>query len=218
MNNNSCRPKRGSTYLTIGQDLFSINEYVTSLYNASLHRNDSPSDGRLPPSVASLLPSAFMVYTDIQSLKGLITPVDYGSGVEYANGIFELFHASEDAQPPKRPQIGLQIGLWISGSCSQLAAGQLDHRIDELIHYMEIIPARRIFLRIGYEFDNPYFGYIHDPQAYKQAFQRIVNACRRSEHLRQTNKVLFVWHSWAASFLQDEQLQLFYPGDNYVDW
>ena len=35
----TCRPKQqGHTYLTIGQDLFSIENYVVEQYNASLHR------------------------------------------------------------------------------------------------------------------------------------------------------------------------------------
>lgn len=35
----SCDPGQGRTLLTIGQDFFSIQEYVLSQYNASLHRN-----------------------------------------------------------------------------------------------------------------------------------------------------------------------------------
>jgi hypothetical protein len=33
----SCRPAPGYTYLTIGQDLFSVDEYLREQYNASLH-------------------------------------------------------------------------------------------------------------------------------------------------------------------------------------
>ena len=36
----SCRPNEsGYSYLTIGQDLLSIENYVLEQYNASLHRN-----------------------------------------------------------------------------------------------------------------------------------------------------------------------------------
>ena len=36
----SCRPNQaGYSYLTIGQDLFSIENYILEQYNASLHRN-----------------------------------------------------------------------------------------------------------------------------------------------------------------------------------
>ena len=42
----SCRPPINNTYLVIGQDLFSINEYVTSQYNYSLHQSiNSTTDG-----------------------------------------------------------------------------------------------------------------------------------------------------------------------------
>lgn len=35
---NSCQPPSGKTYLTIGQDFFSIQEYLLSQYNASLEQ------------------------------------------------------------------------------------------------------------------------------------------------------------------------------------
>ena len=39
INDYSCRPQQHDhTYLTIGQDLFSIQNYVLEQYNASLHR------------------------------------------------------------------------------------------------------------------------------------------------------------------------------------
>jgi len=75
------QPVPGETYLVIGQDLFSINEYVSSQYNFSLHK------GRLEP-MTSFAPAAAMVYTDLETLRGLDKPVDYGSGIEYADGIF----------------------------------------------------------------------------------------------------------------------------------
>ena len=37
--NRSCQPPSGHTYLTIGQDLLSIQDYVMTQYNASLHRH-----------------------------------------------------------------------------------------------------------------------------------------------------------------------------------
>ena len=34
-------------------------------------------------------PAATMFYTDLEKLQGLRAPVDYGSGVEYADGIVD---------------------------------------------------------------------------------------------------------------------------------
>lgn len=42
---------------------------------------------RLEP-MSSFAPAAVMVYTDLETLQGLDKPTDYGSGIEYADGIF----------------------------------------------------------------------------------------------------------------------------------
>lgn len=97
------RPPRGKTYLAIGQDFFSIQEYLLSQYNASLHRPDGHriqgevGDSFRPPSsiipLKNFHPACTMTYTDIQELKGLDQPADYGSGIEYAKGMEKQFNA-----------------------------------------------------------------------------------------------------------------------------
>lgn len=93
----SSTPPQGKTYLTIGQDFFSIQEYVLSQYNASLHRpdghhirgevgNSSRSDSTILP-LTYFHPACTMAYTDINELKGLDQPADYGSGIEFAKGM-----------------------------------------------------------------------------------------------------------------------------------
>jgi len=68
------------------------------------------------------------------------------------------------------------------------------------------------------EFDNPYFGYSEDPSQYQQAFQLLVSECRRELGWANCHKsIAFVWHSWAAPRWIDD-LNDFYPGDDYVDW
>ena len=42
-----------------------------------------------------------MVYTDLENLKGLIRPTDYGSGVEFADGILNSLFPNID--------VGLQV-------------------------------------------------------------------------------------------------------------
>jgi len=135
--NMECLPPAGHTYLTIGQDLFSIQEYLDSQYNASLHRNSTTPRG-------ALAPAATMVYTDIQTLRGLDSPVDYGSGIEYANGLLDSVFVGQD--------VGLQIGLWLNGTrgCLDMVQGKLDDEIYRLMKYLEHCQASRIFLRVGY--------------------------------------------------------------------
>ena len=130
----SCQPPNGKTYITIGQDFYSIQEYVTSQYNASLHR------GSVIPQ-SSFAPAATMFYTDIQTLRGLDTPVDYGSGVEYASGLAQAY-----------PQSGIQIGLWLNGTdgCRDIVIGHLDHEIHRLFDYLNATKFPKVFLRVGY--------------------------------------------------------------------
>ena len=75
-----CDAPEGRTYLAIGQDLSSIRQYITSQYDSNL------LNGGTRPT-AHFQPAATMFYTDIQTLRGLDAPVDYGSGIEYADGL-----------------------------------------------------------------------------------------------------------------------------------
>ena len=86
-------------------------------------------------------PAAVMSYTDVQTLMGLDTPVDYGSGIEYVNGLVEAY-----------PKAGLQIGLWLNGAegCRDILDGKLDKNINILFRYLKKLPTKQIFLRVGY--------------------------------------------------------------------
>lgn len=149
-----------------------------------------------------------MFYTDIQSLRGLEEPVDYGSGIEYADGIIDSLFGGQE--------VGLQIGLWLNGStgCRDIICGELDKNIEHLLEYLTNGNASKVFLRVGYEFDNPSFGYSDDPQSFQLAFIYIVERCRWLPGCAE--RVKFVWHSWAAK--REALLEDFYPGDEFVDW
>lgn len=228
-NNNKCVPPEGKVYLTIGQDLFAVQAYLREQYNASLHAYMAAANASSPvPTRSSVTPAAFMVYTDLRTLAGLSTPTDYGSGVEYATGLADL------AAPPRHhsetkhaPAVGLQVGLWLGGvdGCRAVLNGTWAPQVTQLVDFLGRTHHNfaRVFLRIGYEFDNPSFGYYsgsrndetHDP-LYTRAYRVIVEACRQDAACaRQT---LFVWHSWAAGLAGDWQWDDFYPGDDVVDW
>jgi hypothetical protein len=179
-----------------------------SLKSHLYHRHVlSLSPNRALP-LSTFIPAAAMVYTDIQSVRGLDAPVDYGSGVEYADGLLQSLFPHQ--------HLGLQIGLWLNGTegCQDILSGSLDSNIDKLLSYISNCQASHVFLRVGYEFDNPSFGYSSDPQSYQAAFVYIVKECRR--HTSCSEKVSFVWHSWAAK--RYGLLEDYYPGDEYVDW
>mmetsp|Transcript_3811 Transcript_3811/g.10341 ORF Transcript_3811/g.10341 Transcript_3811/m.10341 type:complete len:452 (-) Transcript_3811:451-1806(-) len=162
--------------------------------------------------MSSFFPSAVMAYTDLSSLRGLEKPTDYGSGIEYADGVIQNLFSGYD--------VGLQIGLWLSGAdgCDKINQGKMDGQIQKLVRYLEGSPASKIFLRIGYEFDNPSFGYSSNPGGYALAYRSIVDACRAELSIERRKKVYFVWHSWGAPTSHGAELDDFYPGDDYVDW
>jgi len=56
----------------------------------------------------SFAPAAAMVYTDLENLQGLIKPTDYGSGVEFADGILNSLFPNID--------VGLQVN-WLENLC-----------------------------------------------------------------------------------------------------
>ena len=182
-----CLPPQGKTYLTIGQDLYSIQEYLVEQQNASLHwyvdrmmmahttnTNTNTANQysmRLPvPNPDDAVPAAVMVYTDLQTLRGLDRPVDYGTGLEYADGALHMAMASHphthtnnnyrrrhdsssNSDASLLLDVGLQIGLWLNGTagCHDIVEGKLDHKIHQLVYYLgSTCPANKIFLRIGY--------------------------------------------------------------------
>jgi hypothetical protein len=177
-----------------------------------------------------------MVYTDLATLRGLWEPSDYGSGVEYADGIVDMYYPTSSSRDDRRRRdgdgdgtgtiatrspVGLQIGLWLDGAdgCFSICSGKLDANIQRLSSYLERTRASKIFLRVGYEFDNPSFGYADDPEIYALAYRKIVHDVRNTLTSESRRRVLFVWHSWAAPMANDGlSLERFYPGDDVVDW
>ena len=161
-----------------------------------------------------------MVYTDLATLDGLWEPTDYGSGVEYADGILDQF-PSHNHHDGNHTTTGLQIGLWLNGTqgCFSICEDEMNDQINQLISYLEFSRASKIFLRIGYEFDNPAFGYSDDPALYILAFRKIVTDIRENLSDEALNRVLFVWHSWGAPMANKGlTLKRFYPGNEFVDW
>jgi beta-mannanase len=110
--------------------------------------------------------------------------------------------------------------LWLNGTfgCEQIVAGEMDHQIRKLSNFLQMSNASAIFLRIGYEFDNPFFSYSDSPDTFIKAFQKIVRDLEHSLSLDALLRTQFVWHSWAAPRKENLTLEDFYPGNEFVDW
>lgn len=175
--------------LIIGQDVRSIDDYMAFISKAGL--NNTPLD-----------PKGFMVYTAINDPRGLSEPVDHGAGINHA-----------DAMIKKYPQFDIvQIGLYLKYMLALIPQGELDRHIDEISQWIKS-SNKKVYLRIGYEFDNMDNEY--EPTLYVEAYRYIVDFLRK----RETNNVSFVWHSiaWRADHWPAYNLAQWYPGDDYVD-
>jgi hypothetical protein len=179
-----CIPLEGRTAIVVGQDYYSILNY-TSTFGEN--------------------PFGVMSYTALRSttgnLAGLAKPVDYGSGIEWAQGLVKKYNSSS-----------LQLGLWLVGQVEDVAEGLLNREITRLGTYLSSIAPTPVYLRIGYEFDSEENSY--DVDSYIEAFQTIVNSFRA---MGVTN-VAFVWHSSGQAPRDGLQSSAWYPGDAFVDW
>ena len=178
-----CVPTAGHTALIIGQDYYSIRNYTYAL---------------------GADPFGVMAYTALESstgsLTGLKMPIDYGSGIEWIEGLVDLYAG-----------ISLQVGLYLVNVCPKVLSGELDGNIESLSRYLRSI-NNPVYLRVGYEFDSFQNNYPTD--CYIKMFQRIVNLFRTHK----TYNVAFVWHSYVEAPRDNISVDSWYPGDEYVDW
>lgn len=145
-----------------------------------------------------IVPAGVMVYTSIQKLTGLTSAFNDGSGIHHAEYLLK-----------KYPDSVLQLGLYMVDALLQINSGAYDANIDQLAEWIASV-RRPVYLRIGYEFDEPNNNY--DTTQYIYAYQRIVDRIRA----KKVPNVVFVWHS-SGQLIEDDPT-MWYPGDDYVDW
>ncbi len=160
------------------------------------------------------VPAGFTLYTgigsgdgsfgaDSEGLQGVYETVDHGNGP--AN--MKLLTDHQDFQ-----NTALAIGLSLVNNEKAVAAGKLDHNIEKLGNFLKSLGDRPVFLRIGYEFDGYPWNH-YDRASWKTAYQRIKDKL----DLQGVKNVAYVWQS--VGFVSTpEQLEAWYPGDEYVDW
>ena len=183
VNHKPCVPSSGHTALVIGQDYYSILNYT---------------------SAVGFPPFGVMSYTALSSptgsLTGLKKPIDYGSGIEWTQGLADMY-----------PDAIIQIGLYLVDCEDDVINGKLDDKIESLAKYLSSLDTA-IYLRIGYEFDSSSNHY--KPESYINMFRYIVTKFR----LLKVKNTAFVWHASGFQPRDSMPLLFWYPGDEYVDW
>ena len=146
------------------------------------------------------IPGGVSTYTNIQKADGLEAVTDYGSGPMNGKALLAAY-----------PNSAVEVGLYMVDGLDNALAGKYDLNLKRLAGWIKSA-ARPVYLRIGYEFDNP--GNYYDPEKYKRVFRYVVDLLRK-EGVR---NAAYVWHSYCWVVKPGQQLMDWYPGDDYVDW
>jgi hypothetical protein len=109
--------------------------------------------------------------------------------------------------------LNLQIGLSMTTDGNpeesyedKVAAGEYDQHLKNLANLLKTKIKSPMYIRVGYEFNGWWNGY--KPQAYKEAFRRVVEIFRR-----ENVPAAYVWCAYPVK----ADLS-YYPGDDVVDW
>lgn len=191
-------PEDGKCLVFIGQDMEAIggvegkNGYVDSFgtpAGITIYTNIRPGD-------------VSYGYT-YQGLDGLTSNANWGAGNCFAD---------RQLSSPLLKDCDVAIGLELVNHEEKVASGEHDSYIRRLGQWIDSIAPRRVFLRIGYEFDGHAWNH-YDSTAYVSAFRRIHDMLDSM----QVNNVAYVWQS-AGTNNNISELYAYYPGDEYVDW
>ena len=105
----------------------------------------------------------------------------------------------------------MHVSIAMEGNCEdKVADGSFDHLIAEFVDFVAAYPDRPFLIRIGYEFDGSWNDY--DPENFKLAFRRIVDALRARE--LQNFATVFA----SSSSVKVGQFEEYDPGADYYDW
>jgi hypothetical protein len=179
--------------LFIGQDMGAIGGFESPNDHGYIDEMGTDFDG-------------VTTYTSFPSLAGLDSKTNYGSGDICATCLLE----NEQLKGKS-----IAIGLYMVDQLESINRGEQDSQIGILADWIKE-SERTVFLRIGYEFDGNWNHY--DPEQYKLAFKRIMDAMRKNE----VTNVVSVWQACTSPIDEivegkKENIEDWYPGDDYVD-
>lgn len=226
-------PANGKILFLMGQNSDTLSAYQTSLQS----------------NPATPAPGGVTLYTNIVAggnppplagtgVDGAPTSINYGTGTmnfsqtlaQYPNAALAVGLYLSDSPTcdnvPLRAIAGPGSGVDLNG-ISQQTIQTYQGYVHDLISYLKGL-NRAVFLRIGYEFDNPYSG-CYNAQDYIAAFQSIKNQI----NAQGASQVATVWQSalwpqnvypnnpsydYAPPTVDPNHFNEWYPGDQYVDY
>jgi len=159
-------------------------------------------------------PAGWTTYSNINPGEN-----SFGRIQEGLDGLFEThdwgdndYNASLQLASNNYDNMALAIGLQFVNHEEKVADGTHDAYIEQLGDFLLSLGDRPVFLRIAYEFDGDPWNH-YDQESTIAAYKRIVDKLRA----KGVTNTAYVWQS-AGSMSNQEQLEAWYPGDDYVDW
>ena len=136
------------------------------------------------------------------SVAGLQEETEWASGP---------MHQKAYVDSPMLDRCVMHVSIAMEGNCEdKVADGSFDHLIAEFVDFISDHPEHPFLIRIGYEFDGSWNDY--DPDNYKKAFRRIVDALRAAK----LSNYATVFAS--SSSVKPGQFEEYDPGADYYDW
>lgn len=192
-------PADGQILFFIGQDLGAIGGL------------DKYKDGYCDYFAA---PTGFTTYTNLspggesfgyiaRGNDGLTSRANWGAGDNCAQCLLD---------DPDFAYSLVSIGLSMVDHEKAIAKGKRDDLIEDLGNWIKSLGMRPVFLRIGYEFDGWSWNH-YNRKHYLAAWKRIHRLFDEME----VKNVAYVWQS-KGNGSDQETLEAWYPGDDWVDW
>lgn len=177
----------------------------------SFNQKFEPEDGKVLHG-AGQSPEACLKYF---KAVGEFKPVIYMAYIRI-NEIQEKLHQKIIELKEIDQRLMLQLGLNlkaknIGSQCKEVIEGKYDAELTKLFNEIKTF-KNPVFLRIGYEFNNPTHDY--KPEEFIGAWKYIVNLFREQD----CSNVAFVWDACTAFNRDIKEIMKYYPGDEYVDW
>ncbi len=184
-------PADGKCYIFIGQDMGAIGglEEYDEGYCDSFET-----------------PAGITVYFGLKpesTNNGLFNKSNWGSGDCYAD-----FQAKD----PRFEKCMIAVGMSMVHQEENILEGKCNATLDLYADWFKSLAPRPVFLRVGYEFDG-YDWNFYEKDSYKACFRYIKDYL----DAKGVENVAYVWQSvgFGTSL---EELALWYPGEEYVDW
>lgn len=220
--------------------LFSCKNDVTNPNNDKPPINPPADNGPLfePPDGDCLF---ILGQSDIAAMEAYMSkvkktpPAGFAFYTSLSNGAVQGDMPRYKTFLEKYPNTTLQLAIWTGERqwgdpgyyLDDIKNGKYDQNIEALAAACKTF-GRPIFIRFGYEFDGWHNAY--PPDKYIAAYKYFVDKMRSLG----VDNVAYVWHSWGVGAYYGRQdypryypplpagtavtQELWYPGDDYVDW